>query len=88
MKSKVLKNDKLSSGDEKGDIKLIIVESPSQDETIIDGAWRKVISGDTGMVDLQRKPRRPSSDAKEVREEFKEYFVSNAGKVPWQDLYA
>lgn len=60
----------------------------TQDGTIIDGAWRKVISGDTGMVDLQRKPRRPSSDAKEVREEFKEYFVSNAGKVPWQDLYA
>ena len=36
MKSKVLKIDKLFSGDEKGDIKLIIVEAPSQDETIIE----------------------------------------------------
>nr|CAH7712122.1 unnamed protein product [Callosobruchus chinensis] len=30
--------------------------------------------------------RKPSMDAKEIRKEFAEYFITS-GKVPWQDQY-
>lgn len=58
-----------------------------QDGTTVPGAWRNITEGDTGMLDLQRLPRRPKEAAKAIRDEFKEYFVSREGSVPWQDNY-
>lgn len=60
----------------------------SQDGSIIQGAWRTETIGDTGMINLRHIPRRPPTEAKEVREEFKQYFEPHAGEVPWQYLYA
>lgn len=47
------------------------------------GSWRN----DTpmsGMQSLQRFPQNSPREAKAIREEFADYFVSSIGQVPWQ----
>nr|CAI5842890.1 unnamed protein product [Callosobruchus analis] len=55
--------------------------------TIIPGTWRSITQNDAGLICLDRVPRRPPTDAKLIREEFKEYFMTAQGKVEWQDIY-
>lgn len=57
------------------------------DGRIIPGLWRSETEGDTGMTDLCQVPFNSTNTAIAVREAFKEYFISDAGKVPWQDQY-
>lgn len=57
------------------------------DGRVTPGLWRSETAGDTGMTDLCLDPSGSSNAAIEVRNTFKEYFVSDAGKVPWQDQY-
>ena len=52
---------------------------------IILGSWRRVIQADTGMEPLINKPRWTSEDAKAIRNEFMEYFMSYVGRIPWQE---
>nr|CAH7761150.1 unnamed protein product [Callosobruchus chinensis] len=42
---------------------------------------------ENGIIVPDRVPRRPPTEAKLVREEFKEYFMTAQGKVEWQDIY-
>uniref|UniRef100_T1IUD8 DDE Tnp4 domain-containing protein n=1 Tax=Strigamia maritima TaxID=126957 RepID=T1IUD8_STRMM len=52
---------------------------------IIDGEWRSIVAGDTGMQDIHRTNyNRNPEKAIEVREIFKRFFMSNEGQVPWQ----
>jgi len=53
------------------------------DSQIIEGSWRKESEG-TSLFPLEKKDRRPCNDAKLIRQEFAEYFITN-GKVTWQD---
>nr|CAH7769621.1 unnamed protein product [Callosobruchus chinensis] len=54
---------------------------------IIDGAWRQANTDImTSLLPLRNIPRKPSMDAKEIRKEFAEYFITS-GKIPWQDQY-
>ncbi|KAG8291911.1 hypothetical protein J6590_049823 [Homalodisca vitripennis] len=55
--------------------------------SVISGSWRAVVQDDTGMVNLQRKPRKSNEEAKAVRDEFARYFMSQEGKISWQDNY-
>nr|CAI5866892.1 unnamed protein product [Callosobruchus analis] len=55
--------------------------------TIIPVTWRSITQNDAGLICLDRVPRRPPTDAKLIREEFKEYFMTAQGKVEWQDIY-
>lgn len=54
---------------------------------IISGSWREITSGDTGLMPLRSIPRRPGTTATIVREEFMQYFMSEIGSVPFQDIY-
>jgi hypothetical protein len=58
-----------------------------QDGTFVPGTWRNITQGDTGTLHLQRIPRRPNGGAKAVRDEFKAYFATREGSVPWQENY-
>lgn len=49
------------------------------------GSWRDT---QIHFLPLQRIPRRSSDTAKDIRKEFAEYFISDAGKVPWQDRFS
>lgn len=51
------------------------------------GNEREMREENCAIQDLPRVPRNPSAEAKNVRENFKEYFA-NEGKVPWQDKMA
>nr|CAH7765263.1 unnamed protein product [Callosobruchus chinensis] len=54
---------------------------------IIDGAWRQANTDImTSLLPLRNIPRKTSIDAKEIRKEFAEYFITS-GNIPWQDQY-
>ena len=56
-----------------------------QDGTIAFGSWRTITEGDSGIINLRRIPRRAPQNAKNVRDEFRTYFMSREGQVSWQD---
>jgi Plant transposon protein. len=52
---------------------------------IIHGSWRNEEMPADSMLPLaQQGSNNYSNNAKEVREEFQEYFISSQGEVPWQ----
>ncbi|XP_060861784.1 uncharacterized protein LOC132938789 [Metopolophium dirhodum] len=54
--------------------------------SITPGSWRAETEG--SLLDLQRIPRNASQEAKEIRKEFANFFISEEGKVPWQERFA
>ncbi|KAL4113004.1 hypothetical protein QTP88_016713 [Uroleucon formosanum] len=48
------------------------------------GAWRTDNSGQTSFNNFPRVARKSSLDATEVRNEFREYFLTNEERVSWQ----
>lgn len=53
----------------------------------IPGSWRRELAHNSSIVPL---PHNTSADtgpveAENIRTEFAEYFISNVGRVPWQD---
>lgn len=61
-----------------------IFDSKDNDGIIIPGAWRSEQNDMRSMFPLQTVARKSSLDAKTVRDQFSNYFVTS-GKVPWQD---
>jgi hypothetical protein len=59
----------------------------TENGVIVPGKWRHTTAGDTGIINLALIPRRPSNDAKSVREEFKQFFMSNDERVEWQERF-
>lgn len=58
------------------------------EEGITNGSWRDENLPDNSFFSLERNfGNNYSSDSKEIREEFKNYFVSSNGEVPWQYRY-
>ncbi|PNF38605.1 hypothetical protein B7P43_G03964, partial [Cryptotermes secundus] len=47
------------------------------------GTWRQETSN-SSLTPLSKTPRKPSQEAKDIRKEFAEYFITN-GAVEWQD---
>lgn len=63
-----------------------IFDIENVDGTTVPGAWRNLEHG--GMNDLEPTVMRNSPLlAKQVREQFAEYFMSPEGEVPWQYQY-
>lgn len=54
---------------------------------IIDGSWR-VHSSDTAVRDYVDHTPCDTDNGHAIRQEFKEYVISNIGRVPWQDRCA
>ena len=54
---------------------------------IIPGSWRQVTSGDSGVRPLRSTPRNASRTAKDIREEFMNYFMSAEGSISRQNKY-
>ncbi len=51
----------------------------------LEGEWRSVIQRDQGLIPLRRAgSNNYSQDAKLVRKDFSNYFLSSVGQVPWQ----
>ena len=57
-----------------------------EDGNLIPGSWRQDHDNLSSLLPLHRVPRKPSMEAKDIRNEFAEYFVTS-GKVEWQDNY-
>ncbi|XP_043262498.1 protein ALP1-like [Colletes gigas] len=55
----------------------------SETGNVIAAAWRAESQGST-LTNFTQIGRKSSAEAQEVREEFKEYFSSAEGAVPWQ----
>ncbi len=54
---------------------------------LISGSWRKDQGDVTSFLPIRKIGRKTANDAKEIREEFAEYFKTT-GRVSWQDKYA
>lgn len=50
---------------------------------IIPGRWREEVNEDLRTLNGEQD-RNPPGDAKIIQNNFKDYFVSSAGEVPWQ----
>lgn len=57
-----------------------------KDGEILPGSWRKEQNNIASLLPMRNVPRRSSNDAKNVRELFADYFISN-GAVPWQESF-
>lgn len=58
------------------------------DSVVVDGNWIQQGSDEiTSLRPIANIPRRATRNAKEVRDEFAAYFLSN-GRLSWQDQYA
>lgn len=53
---------------------------------IAPGSWREDNDNMSSLLPLNKVPRKPSMEAKNIRNDFADYFISN-GKVIWQDTY-
>lgn len=63
------------------------MDEETDEGTIRLGNWRE--SGKTtSFLPLNRIGRKSSQNAKTVREEFADYFMTDVGSVPWQNNYA
>lgn len=54
------------------------------DGNLIEGSWRTELEGNNNLINIQNVPRKSSRDLHEIRNEFKDYFISPQGEVPWQ----
>lgn len=53
---------------------------------IVEGSWRETTRGDSGMVNLNRQgSNNAKMQAHVIRDSFKDYFNSDAGRVAWQN---
>ncbi|CAH1972128.1 unnamed protein product [Acanthoscelides obtectus] len=57
-----------------------------EDGNITSGAWRQNQDNMSSLLPLRNILRKPRTEAKTIRDELAEYFMSN-GRVTWQDLY-
>jgi hypothetical protein len=55
------------------------------DGTVIEGKWRRETETDIAMVKLAKSPRNHGNGAKKIRDTFLVFFMSNEGRVSWQD---
>lgn len=56
--------------------------------TVIPGHWRNDRKSIQSLLPLKNVARESPQDAKEVRDEFSDYFISEIGQVSWQLKYA
>lgn len=56
--------------------------------TIRNGLWRNEMQPSESMLPLRNVPRKPLQEAKDIRNEYGEYFISDQGQVPWQLKHA
>lgn len=54
---------------------------------LIPGQWRKNQANLNLLISLRNVPRRATAIAHEIRTEFRDFFLTDQGKVPWQDNY-
>ena len=59
----------------------------TDDGAVIEGEWRREIQNDSGMAKLVKTPTNHGNDVKKIRDAFLGYFMSNEGRVSWQDKY-
>lgn len=59
-------------------------DAEDPDGNVIPGAWRLEVENSQPLTGLQHIPRRAATDVKEIRNEFRDYFMSREGSVPWQ----
>lgn len=63
-----------------------IFDTENNDGIVVPGSWRSEQNCTKSMLPLQRVPRKSGLEAKMVRDQLAEYFVTS-GTVEWQENY-
>lgn len=58
-----------------------------EDGKLVEGTWRKELKTLTSLFPVKKIARKSSTAFYDNRKEFAEYFVTDVGRVSWQDLY-
>lgn len=53
------------------------------DGNLVPGQWRSEL--ESGLINLQNMPVRALTHVHKIRDEFRDYFISPEGAVPWQN---
>jgi DDE superfamily endonuclease len=54
----------------------------------IRGNWRSSTNQDTGMININHQgSNNATAEAFQIRDNYREYFISNDGKLQWQETY-
>lgn len=61
-------------------------DSENMDHDIVEGSWRREV-GPHNMLNLNAVGRHYPQSAMEIRNNFAEYFMSEDGRVPWQNNF-
>lgn len=65
------------------------VDYEGNDGTVVHGEWRAVTRGQTGMVPVRSMSTNMySRESARIREQLVDFFLSEAGSVPWQEQFA
>lgn len=54
---------------------------------LVEGEWRRMVGDHNYVRFTDEAIENPARIAYDIRERFKNYFVSDIGKLPWQDRY-
>lgn len=55
------------------------------DGEIVEGSWRAALRQENNYIDISSHQHgRFSDNASQIREQFKQYFITPEGEVPWQ----
>lgn len=57
------------------------------DGSIAPGDWRNDPEGTTSLLRIPRVGRKPTKTVAQIRDEYASFFVSDSGRVMWQDKY-
>ncbi|KAF0752009.1 protein ANTAGONIST OF LIKE HETEROCHROMATIN PROTEIN 1-like [Aphis craccivora] len=58
-----------------------------QNGQIFNGSWRNECEKQTSLLSMEKRGIKTSITAKDIGQEFAEYFIMTTGKLEWQDNY-
>lgn len=63
------------------------VDTEKSDGSYEPGQWRQTVSNDTGLLSIRPAYNRSCMSANDMRQKFVDFFISEAGSLPWQNDY-
>ena len=64
------------------------VDSECSDGSIKPGEWRAMIPNNGGLQPVKPvRGSRPREECVRMRNDIKDYFLTESGKIPWQETY-
>lgn len=64
-----------------------VLDTENEDGSFVNGSWRDLEPSSNSFIPLAAGSRSFSADARKIRENLRDYFLSPDGEIPWQYRY-